>query len=83
MDAETGNLVSWDEQATTTGQATVLPPTPDALTKRVLAWIADASKYEEATDDNNAAIFAWEDEGSAIVRELSRTLGEGYRVVAR
>ncbi|GAA4712156.1 hypothetical protein [Nocardioides conyzicola] len=83
MDAETGHLVSWDEEATTTGQAKVLPPTPEALTKRVLAWIADAGKYEEATDDNTAAIFAWEDEGSAIARELGRALGEDYRVVAR
>lgn len=83
VDAETGHLVSWDEEATTTGQAKVLPPTPDALTKRVLAWIADASKYEEATDDNNSAIFAWEDEGSAIARELGQHLGEDYRVVAR
>lgn len=82
VDATSGNLVLWGDETTATGQARALPPTPDALNRRVLAWVEDAEKYDEATPENSAAILAWEDEGSAIARELQQMFGDDYRVVA-
>lgn len=82
VDADSAHLVLWDAEAIETGRAKVLPPIPEALTRRALTWIADTGKYEEATPENSAAIFAWEDEGSAIARELQQILGDDYRVDA-
>lgn len=83
VDADSAQLVLWDEEAIEAGRAKALPPTPEALTRRALVWVADAGKYDEATSENSAAIFAWEDEGSAIARKLQQILGDNYRVLAR
>jgi hypothetical protein len=80
VDAEGVHLVLWDAVAVETGQARVLPAVPKALTRRILTWIADVGTYEEATPDNRAAILAWEDEGSAIARELQDVLGGEHLV---
>lgn len=75
-------LVLWDAAAVESGLPTRLPPVLRDLADRVVAWMAEAWRYDESTGDNDAASWAWQDEGDLIARELQAALGDDYRVVA-
>lgn len=69
--------------ATADGPAHVLPPVPTGLVVRVRAWLEERTSYATATPENDAAIFAWEDAGAALARELQQVLGDDYELLAR
>lgn len=73
-------LLLWDEAAVESGRVTLLPDTPQELNARLLAWVAEAWKYDHGTDENRDQLFAWQDEGSALAQELQAAIGPGYRV---
>lgn len=52
---------------------------PAELTRKVAAWAAEAWKYDHGTVANGAQLFAWEDDGQAIARDLHAVLGPDYQ----
>jgi len=81
VDTESGSrLVVWSEEAIQSGQPRTLPPVPEDLVRRVESWVAEAWKYEHGTPENSDELFAWEDDGSAIARDLQEALGREYEV---
>ncbi|WP_248580741.1 GNAT family N-acetyltransferase [Nocardioides sp. InS609-2] len=80
---QSDRLVLWDEAALESGRAIPLPLISAALTGRITSWVADAWKYDHGTPQNNAALFEWQDEGSALGRELQEALGAGFHVLGR
>ncbi|GAB2876423.1 hypothetical protein [Nocardioides pacificus] len=55
---------------------------PPDLASRLTTWRAEGEAYDHATGQNDAAIFAWEDTGSALAREIQAALRDGYVVSA-
>lgn len=66
----------------TGGPARVLPPVPVGLVDRVQAWLHRRASHATARPSDEV-IFAWEDEGAALARDLQQTLGDDYEVIAR
>lgn len=61
------------------GDVDRLPPSPE-LRDAVTTWRAQGAGLEHATGDNDAAIFAWEDSGVALARDVAEQLGPSYVV---
>lgn len=80
--SDSSRLVLWDASSVERDEATVLPPLPSALVARILNWVGEAWKYDHSTGDIDAEIWAWQDEGDALSRELQAVLGDDYEVKA-
>src|SRR4029079_8524039 len=52
-----------------------LPELPPPLRERVVAWLAELPRFGHVSDDEREEVFAWEDEGLLIRRELQGAWG--------
>jgi len=57
-------------------------PVEASLEERVKAWKAQANTYAHATGDNDAEVWAWQDAGDLLAREVAAALGGDYTVTA-
>ena len=82
-DAAGSGLVLWDAAAVETGRPTPLPAVPEALARRIVAWVAEGWKFDHTTPQSNEAALAWQHVGSSLARDLRPVLGDDYEVVSR
>ncbi|GEP34726.1 hypothetical protein NSZ01_24940 [Nocardioides szechwanensis] len=57
-------------------------PVEAALKAKVTVWKAQVSTYAHATGDNDAEVWAWQDAGDMLAREVAAALGDDYKVRA-
>jgi hypothetical protein len=65
-----------------TGRRLALPAAPADLVVRVAGWIARSYLGDDPDEVGDDAVFAWQDEGAALVRELGDILGDRYVLTA-